>query len=210
MRTYETVYLAPSASSAHAVTEAWKISATVYGCKGRPFVPHMTLRQASRADDSINFLTYKAEMLLRTGLTWSCRSFVFFRKDERDGGKMKIADTVSFGETSMPLSIAQPLFPTFEFSFCSQSWVPRKAMATADIPGELSIASYNVLHDSRFPFDDRIDAVVSAILVAEADVVALQEVTDDSLRLLLATPAIQQKNRWCTRGTGSILETPEI
>ncbi|KAH7100669.1 hypothetical protein BKA62DRAFT_800131 [Auriculariales sp. MPI-PUGE-AT-0066] len=190
MRTYHTVYLAPSAPSRDALQKAWKVAATTFGYKGRRFVSHATLGQA-HSEEALSF--------------WKTDSFVFLRKDDEDEGRMKIVDVVHFSPDSpaieAPISLcAKSRLDAYFFDPSTQNWshTPSSPAHIQDI----SVATYNCLHDDAFPFADRASGVVSAILKSGADLIALQEITEDSLEYILAH--VHDQYCWSTHSPGSV------
>lgn len=199
MRSYETVYLAPSSAASATMKAAWRVAADTFSYVGRDFVPHMTLGQAPvQSDDALDFLTSKGDALVRTGLEWTIDCFVILRKDESDGGRMKIAHIVPFGSSALPLSIVPEVLPASAMT-SADAYVPT---TTADV---LRVATYNILEDGAFPSLTRLPPVVQALLESKADIVALQEVSDSTLRVLLSDPSLQATYHWCPYEASSVL-----
>lgn len=87
----------------------------------------------------------------------------------------------------------------------ASAWVPAVPPPSAKI--SLSLATYNVFHDSSFPLKHRFTALRDAILDSNADMLCLQEVTDEFLSLLLGDSRIKEQFRWCSRSDKSIMES---
>jgi 2'-5' RNA ligase len=186
--------------------------------EGRAFKPHLTLAQASHSSPTgIASLKSKARKILDTvrEVEWSVGSVVLLRKGEDDEeGRMEMVHEIFLGgeeqkrETERNSSWSGPPVPCRVWKFdvaegagmggweplslpplndslgSSSSWpVP----ATAD---SLKLATYNILHDPSFPISSRIHKLLKAILAkeAEADVLCLQEVSDEALGVLYPHP----------------------
>lgn len=84
-------------------------------------------------------------------------------------------------------------------------WVP----AVPTVPKEIStmtLATYNVLHDSAFPLHFRLPALRNAILESNADIICLQEATDELLSSLLTDSRITAHFKWCSRSDSTVME----
>lgn len=71
----------------------------------------------------------------------------------------------------------------------------------------ITVATYNVLHDSRFPLQLRLPALKRAICESDADVLCLQEVTDEFLCAFASDPLVQEHFRWCSRPPNAVMES---
>lgn len=89
--------------------------------------------------------------------------------------------------------------------FDGDGWAPRQPTATSKMT--LSLATYNVLHDSSFPSMARFSALRDAIAEANVDVICLQEVTDDFLWEIMADTKIRNHFRWCSRADNAVMES---
>ncbi|KAF2730474.1 hypothetical protein EJ04DRAFT_500507 [Polyplosphaeria fusca] len=96
---------------------------------------------------------------------------------------------------------------TYEFDKEEGLWVRADLGETAEsLPSKLTVSSYNVLIDSEYPpARDRDPLIRDAILSesALADVVVLQEVSDDFLSFLLADDDIRQHYPYTSHGPPS-------
>jgi len=199
MRNYQTIYMAPSPTSRKALLGAWKVAASAFNYTGRSFIAHATLGQAY-TDDALEFLNDKGSRLVAAEQRWQTDSFVILRKDDEDEGRMKVVDIVPFSpgitpQLSIPARLASEApFNAFRFDVHSASWV--STAPTASDLGTLRVATFNLMHDDAFPFSDRAGRVIDAIVESDADVIALQEVTEDSLRAILSGDVIRQHYVW--------------
>jgi endonuclease/exonuclease/phosphatase family metal-dependent hydrolase len=85
------------------------------------------------------------------------------------------------------------------------AWVPHVPPPTTRT--SFTLATYNVLHDASFPLKNRLVALKNAILDSHADVICLQEVTDEFLSSLLGNSQIQEQFRWCSRSDRAVMES---
>lgn len=190
----DTVHLCPGKgikSQEENIQRLWKAVASAVGYKGRAFVPHMTIGQAPNSGDqhALEFLNTKADALLESvkDIKWTLGSVVAIKKDEKDGGIMKFYDELFLQGCSEisyqpgPLSQHIYLSPSGNWQW-STDIIPE---SLATLPEDLSIATYNILQDPLIPIVPRIPQLIDTILEADADIITLQEVTDESLRLLL-------------------------
>ncbi|KAJ7123747.1 hypothetical protein C8R44DRAFT_875908 [Mycena epipterygia] len=203
---YETVHLGTSDDANlkelySIITEEMSFSA------GRPFTPHLTVGQASHASPgAIESLRRKAQGLLESvsSLEWPVQSVVFLRKDDNDGGVMKRCHEVFLAGQSQTTFDIPPWHPTVchdgnQWKFCDS---PEKDA----LPSNVSVATYNVLHDDLFPTPERLPAVIQTILSSDADIICLQEVTDDSLAPILSSLSISSRFPYSNRHPSIVLE----
>ena len=95
---------------------------------------------------------------------------------------------------------------TYEFNEDTLNWVVSTAKIEGASPKELSVSSYNVLLDSEYPpSHDREPLLVSTILrkSALADVLVLQEVSDDFLIFLLQDESVREIYPFVSHGPPS-------
>lgn len=59
-----------------------------------------------------------------------------------------------------------------------------------EFPSNLTVSSYNILHDPAFPIIERIGSLVKETVQTASDILCLQEVSDESLALLLSSPLL--------------------
>jgi hypothetical protein len=94
--------------------------------------------------------------------------------------------------------------PTFEFCSSTLSWQKLTILPQGPDPvSQLVVASYNVLAEFEWPPDTgRYGLLISTILSehAAADVLVLQEVTDDFLPYLLQHPHVCDRYRFSSQG----------
>ncbi|KAF8517850.1 hypothetical protein JB92DRAFT_3095335 [Gautieria morchelliformis] len=202
-RYYDTVFLGPSqASNVHRL---WDVVSSAVGYSGRPFVPHLTLGQTQSRDRSSAFLRRKGELLLEQVVEWDVYSVVILRKSNAEG-RMDICEEILLSPDDLPhreSTVAALVPDTYRFG-------PKKWMPCLPAPSQaktFTLATYNVLHDARIPTGPRLNALLSTLLALQPvpDLVCLQEVTDESLRLLAADPGIRARWPWCTHDPNSVL-----
>jgi poly(A) polymerase Pap1/uncharacterized protein (UPF0248 family)/endonuclease/exonuclease/phosphatase family metal-dependent hydrolase len=96
---------------------------------------------------------------------------------------------------------------TYHFTLDSGSWTPAPySLNSITSSTSLSVSSYNVLIDSEYPpARDRDPLLVKTILskAALADVLVMQEVSDDFLSFLLANEEIQRQYPYTSHGPPS-------
>lgn len=182
---YDSVHLTTSDRAVH---ELWKAIASVLKYSGRPFKPHLTLGQANhKSPEAVALLEEKARNLMRSvaSFEWTVRGVLFLKKDESDGGIMKLYHEFFLSEQS--LTSYQPAAPSPTVICTQGQWcLTDNLVLSTPLPTELSVLSYNVLFDPAFPFPGRLPPLVGVITTADCDIVCLQEVTDISLPLLLS------------------------
>lgn len=181
---YDSVHLSTSSESVHTL---WKALASTLKYSGRPFKPHLTLGQAQHTSpDALRFLEQKAQLLLESvsSFEWTVRGVIVLKKDESDGGIMKFCHEL-FLATSQSITTYEvaPSFPTSRYQ--EGVWTLQDKTILSPVSSSLSILTYNILHDDAFPFPVRSSALADTIVTADTDIACLQEVTDESLSLLL-------------------------
>lgn len=201
----DTIHLAPSDPSR--VTALWSILAKTVGYTGRPFAPHLTVGQAARkSPEACQWLQSKAEAIRDSldGLEWSVGSVAILKKDEQDGGIMKLYDEVFLSECTQSSYQVPPPTPTAYFTGTHWSTlnVPEPDMADSGV----SIATYNILNDPAFPISSRLDSIRDAIVFSQSDVICLQEVSDDILFQLLRLHPISSAYSFSSRSPGIVME----
>ncbi|KAF3033826.1 hypothetical protein E8E12_004535 [Didymella heteroderae] len=96
---------------------------------------------------------------------------------------------------------------TFCFNHCSRVWIRAASLQSRIIrPVSVTVSSYNVLVDSEYPpVRDRDPLLISTLLseCAQADIVVLQEVSDDFLSSLLNNAEIQRQYPFTSHGPPS-------
>jgi hypothetical protein len=203
-RDYETVYLGTSnPNESHSL---WKVVVDAMGGSknDRPYTPHMTLGQVFRNADSIAFLTDKGKKLLRHGMSWLVDSVAVLRKREDQGGFMDLYAQIPIGNAILPprtLKIAGT--PTFCLD--GTTWVATSPPSYQQCC--FTLATYNVHYSSVVPLESRISAIRDAILESKADIICLQEVTDELLSSILRDSSIRDRFRFCSRGENAVMES---
>lgn len=163
--------------------------------------PHLTVGQAGN-DELRDSLQAKARLL--PAIEWPLRELAILVRGEdhvmRVWKTIQISEDQSFEEEarSSLQFIAESSAgdskvqagTTYRFDSFSASWLPSAATAAIPqtMPPSFRISSYNVLVDSIYPpAFERFEILVQALLAdsARADVVVLQEVSDDFLCYLL-------------------------
>ncbi|KAF2277554.1 uncharacterized protein EI97DRAFT_449642 [Westerdykella ornata] len=91
------------------------------------------------------------------------------------------------------------------YAYNQGTWAPCAGEeCTINLDRSLTVSSYNVLIDSEYPpARERDPLLLEAILsdTAAADILVLQEVSDDFLSYILATPEIQRRYPYCSHGS---------
>jgi hypothetical protein len=135
---------------------------------------------------------------------WSVGSVVLLRKSEGDEeGRMEMVHEIFLGGDDRDESGSErrkmsawsgPPVPcrTWKYDGREGGWTPLAfplEVSSQPIPSptaSLKLATYNILHDPSFPISSRIYTLLRTILSkeAEADVLCLQEVSDEALEVL--------------------------
>lgn len=132
-----------------------------------------------------------------------------FVPGEEDGDRLVTGGASAWvpGELNAVESLISQLGTTFQFSLPGGIWAPYEpsnSIPNKDlIPDNLTVSSYNVLVDSTYPSRaDRYSLLLWAILseTALADILVLQEVSDDFLSFLLADSMIRDHYPFSTHG----------
>lgn len=195
--------------------------------KGRDYRPHLTLAQSEDSQASWHqFLLEKARLL--TPLTWHTHQLAIMIRDPQSPNSTAASrpmrlwgyiDLISQSVVRDPTTLAAiPPLPvdislprpqaTFHHDGVNMSWEPLSNSTTnADAePTQLNrlvIASYNVLAEFDWPPNSsRYPALVDNILSerASADILVLQEVTDQFLSFLLSNSNIRSQYPYATHG----------
>ncbi|EHK26701.1 uncharacterized protein TRIVIDRAFT_59177 [Trichoderma virens Gv29-8] len=195
--------------------------------RGREYRPHLTLAQSEDTQASWHqFLLEKARLL--TPLVWHTRQLAVMIRDPvspnsagasrpmRLWGYIDLAShslvrdaTTLAAIPSLPVGASLPRpQATFHHNGVNMSWEPLSdSITNADIEptplNRLVIASYNVLAEFDWPASSsRYPALVGNILSerASADILVLQEVTDQFLSFLLADSNIRSQYPYTTHG----------
>ncbi|KAL7785247.1 hypothetical protein V8C37DRAFT_323238 [Trichoderma ceciliae] len=196
--------------------------------KGREYRPHLTVAQSEDPHASWHqFLLEKARLL--TPLAWHTHQLAILIRDPvspdsitasrpmRLWGYIDLASQSlmrdSAALTTIPhltvdISLPRPQ-ATFHYDGLDMSWKPLSdILASTDIKPDplrrLVVASYNVLAEFDWPHNSsRYPALVSNILSerAVADILVLQEVTDQFLGFLLAESKIGSQYPFTTHGS---------
>ncbi|KAL7944527.1 hypothetical protein V8C42DRAFT_325081 [Trichoderma barbatum] len=195
--------------------------------KGREFQPHLTLAQSEDSHAPWHqFLLEKARLL--TPLTWNTHQLAVMIRDPASpnststsrpmrlwgyidlASQSLVRDSATLAAIpSLPVDASLPRpQATFQYDGANKSWEPLSDTITnADIKpsplNHLVIASYNVLAEFDWPpSSSRYPALVGNILSerASADILVLQEVTDQFLSFLLAGSNIRAQYPYSTHG----------
>lgn len=195
--------------------------------KGRDYRPHLTLAQSEDSQASWHqFLLEKARLL--TPLTWHTHQLAIMIRDPQSPNSTAASrpmrlwgyiDLISQSVVRDPTTLAAiPTLPievslprpqaTFHHDGVNMSWEPLPdSITNADVePTQLNrlvIASYNVLAEFDWPpSSSRYPALVGNILSerASADILVLQEVTDQFLSFLLSNSNIRSQYLYATHG----------
>jgi 2'-5' RNA ligase/endonuclease/exonuclease/phosphatase family metal-dependent hydrolase len=196
--------------------------------KGREFQPHLTVAQSEDTHAAWHqFLLEKARLV--TPLAWNTHQLAILVRDPVSLNKMTasrpmrlwgyidlaskslIRDPVTLAAIpDLPHDSTLPFFKdTFRYDGVRALWKPLKDNLTgtdveSERPSRLVVASYNVLAEFEWPpSSSRYPKLVSNILSerASADVLVLQEVTDQFLSFLLADSSIRQLYPFSTHGS---------
>lgn len=195
--------------------------------KGRDYRPHLTLAQSEDFQASWHqFLLEKARLL--TPLTWHTHQLAIMIRDPQSPNSTAASrpmrlwgyiDLISQSVVRDPTALAAiPNLPvdaslprpqaTFHHDEVNMSWEPlSESITNADVEptplNRLVIASYNVLAEFDWPpSSSRYPALVGNILSerASADILVLQEVTDQFLSFLLSNSNIRSQYPYATHG----------
>ena len=200
----DTVHLAPGDPTQ--IRALWTVLSKEVGYKGRPFAAHLTIGQASRkSPDGLDFLNTRARALCdaTSDLEWIVGSVAVLRKDESDGGIMKLVEEISLpGYVGVPFR-PLPLYPTA--NHVGTGWKTIENTKLACLPPKFSVATYNILNDPAFPPASRIDQLKRVIMDSNPDILCLQEVSDELLELL-SSPAHLGTYIYSSRAPGFIYE----
>ncbi|KAK1254469.1 hypothetical protein MKX08_008464 [Trichoderma sp. CBMAI-0020] len=195
--------------------------------KGREYQPHLTVAQSEDAHAAWHqFLLEKAQLI--TPLAWNTHQLAILVRDPVSPNKMTASrpmrlwgyiDLASRSLVRDPGSLAAlPELPqdsslpsqhTFRYDGINALWKPLEENFTnTDVetkrPDRLVVASYNVLAEFDWPpSSTRYPELVNNILSerASADILVLQEVTDQFLSFLLADSNIRQQYPFSTHGS---------
>jgi 2'-5' RNA ligase/endonuclease/exonuclease/phosphatase family metal-dependent hydrolase len=207
-RDYETVHLGTSNPAQAQALWSTVIKAMKHKTNGRSYIPHMTLGQTTRNSDSIAFLTEKGNKLIeRHDISWLVDSVALLRKREDQGGYMEVYAQIPIGPLVGVVPRDHTPFGTPTYFFDGARWIPKTPTTPTSLLTSLTVATYNLLHDSAFPFSSRFPHVLDAILESNADVICLQESTDESISLILQDEQIRQIWPWCTRHEMAVMES---
>ncbi|RFU72666.1 hypothetical protein TARUN_9587 [Trichoderma arundinaceum] len=198
--------------------------------KGREYKPHLTVAQSEDSHAAWHqFLLEKARLL--TPLTWHTRRLAIMIRDPISPTKatasrpMRLWGYIDLASQSLvrdsatlaefPHLIADTSLPRPQATFCYDGadmlWKPLSdTLTTTDIESpplnRLVVASYNVLAEFDWPpSSPRYPTLVGNILAerASADILVLQEVTDQFLSFLLADSSIRSRYSFITHGSPS-------
>jgi endonuclease/exonuclease/phosphatase family metal-dependent hydrolase/2'-5' RNA ligase len=200
----DTVYLGPSQPTE--IQRLWEAVSSPFRYSGRPLVPHLTLGQARRRDDASAFLQSKGALLLEQVIKWDVCSIVVLSKSASGGGLMEIYEEISLSsECSPPQEAIVTGMRPDTYHFGPERWTPCRLTPLRS--KTITLATYNIFYDSRFPIKIRFQALLSTLLDVQPipDVVCLQEVTDEFLRLLVADSGIRSRWPLCTHDPTSVL-----
>ena len=200
----DTVYLGPSQTTE--IQRLWEVVSSPFGYSGRPLVPHLTLGQARRRDGPSALLHCKGKLLLEQAIEWDVCSVVILRKSETEGGVMEIYEEIFLSPDYPPPQKAteEGLRPS-TYRFGPEGWM--SCLLPPSQPKSVTLVTYNIFSDSRFPTESRLQALLSTLFAVNPipDVVCLQEVTDEFLRLILADSGIRSRWPLCTHDPTSVL-----
>lgn len=229
-RRRSTVFIRPTSEAERSCLSELKNRVTQFlgWPKGREYQPHLTVAQSEDTHAAWHqFLLEKARLL--TPLTWTTHQLAIMIRDAASPNKatasrpMRLWGFVDLASHSVirdsealatiPDLIADASLPrlqtTFSYDEVNSLWKP-----VANIPTDtdentsalsrLVIASYNVLAEFDWPpASSRYPALVSNILSerASADILILQEVTDQFLSFLLEDADIRSRYSFITHGS---------
>ncbi|KAF7986588.1 hypothetical protein HWV62_26356 [Athelia sp. TMB] len=205
-RDYETVYLGVQADQP--IQDLWRLSAEVldHPKDSRLYTPHMTLGQTARNPAAISFLTEKGNSILRkSNLRWQVDSVALMRR--RQGEEIvELYMQIPLGRDGVFVPRPYGISTSCSYHFDGQVWAARQPTCTTS-NATLSVATYNVLHDPSFPANARFSALRDVITEAGADIICLQEVTDDLLRDLMGDPTVRKTFGWSNRPANAVMES---
>ena len=188
------------------------------------FNPHMTIAQSSDVrTDSHKFLLEKARCI--APIEWEAAQLAVLVRNKTDGesseeGEMRLWGYVEPGKKLIKFdeprkfygeavdgSAQAPPQPTYEYDDSTAAWVPRSldqdgSSMEVDLE-RLIVASYNVLAEFEWPPSlERHPGLIGTILSrrSAADILVLQEVTDQFLVSLLGHQGIRQRYAYSSWG----------
>jgi endonuclease/exonuclease/phosphatase family metal-dependent hydrolase len=196
--------------------------------KGREYQPHLTVAQSEDTHAAWHqFLLEKARLV--TPLTWNTHQLAILVRDPMSPNKMtasrpmRLWGYINLASNSLvrdPVTLAAvPELPqdnslpspqdTFHYDGVGALWKPLADNLTgtdveSERPSRLVVASFNVLAEFDWPpSSTRYSKLVNSILSerASADILVLQEVTDQFLSFLLADSNIRQQYPFSTHGS---------
>jgi endonuclease/exonuclease/phosphatase family metal-dependent hydrolase len=118
---------------------------------------------------------------------------------------MEMYAQIPIGNDNVTVSREYEISGTPTYHNNTNAWVP--TLPSPSSKTSLLLATYNVLHDVSFPLEYRFPALRDAILGSNADMICLQEVTDQFLSSLLGDSQIKEQFRWCSRSNKAIMES---
>ena len=145
-------------------------------------------------------------MLLEQVIEWDICSVIVLCKSDAEDGLMKIYQEIPLSSGPSPfLEVAITALLPATYRFGPETWIP--CLLPSSESKTVTLATYNILHDSRFPAKTRLNALLSTLFALRPvpDVVCLQEVTDESLRLLLSDSGVRSRWPLCTHDPNSVL-----
>ncbi|PTB39778.1 hypothetical protein M441DRAFT_419895 [Trichoderma asperellum CBS 433.97] len=201
--------------------------------KGRQYHPHLTVAQSEDSHAAWHqFLLEKARLV--APLAWNTHQLAILIRDPLSPNKMTASrpmrlwgyiDLASKSLVRDPTNLATiPDLPqdtslpspqdTFRYDGVNTLWKPltdslNSLESESERPGRLVVASYNVLAEFGWPpTASRYPGLVSNILSerASADILVLQEVTDQFLDFLLADGNIRRQYPFSTHGSPQQLD----
>lgn len=193
------------------------------------FTPHLTVAQTYDSQSaSHSYLLEKVRALV--GLSWDATEIAVLVRDSGHGlasstqGSMKVWGYISLDTLEVkPLPAPKALYPqaddasvtavpatsqaSYQFSSAKNAWVALDKSQPLAAPeanlDRLIVASYNVLGEFQWPPNQERYPKLVANIVSDrgaADILVLEEVTDDFLQYLLNDSSIRSRYPYSTHG----------
>lgn len=204
-RDYNTVYL--TSQTAIPQLQAFydtSVHATDHPCRrqNRPFTPHLTLGQTARTSVALNALQRKGQKIATKGESWTVENIVILRRNPLKSGVMEFYHKASLvrrrDSRHEDVRVALPS----SFCYRNSMWITAEPQICKHT--QIRVATYNILSDPSIPFLDRLPVICAAIIESGADVISLQEVTDEAINFILADEGVRASFTWSSHAPGTI------
>ena len=116
---------------------------------------------------------------------------------------MEMCAHIPLGKDIESVPQVYTLHGTPSYHYNGDLWVP--AIPSVCEETSISLATYNVLHDPAFPLESRVALLFDAIIESDADIICLQEVSDEFLSSLLSCSEIRKHFKWCSQPENAVM-----